>query len=363
MNSEIKKILNKIEKNGYEAYIVGGFVRDSLLGRKSNDIDICTNALPKDIQNFFGNSKENGPYGSYNIKTNKFNYDITTYRKESDFIDRNPTKIEYTSNLIEDLKRRDFTINAICMNSKGKIIDLLNGVEDIEKKTIRCIGDAKKRLTEDPLRILRAIRFSCTLNFTLEENLAKTIEEEKEKVLTLSKSRIKRELDSILLSPNFEKGFQKLEHLGLLKEWKIHLGNVTYVNDLNGMWAQILVEDFDWFTKNEKKQIEEIRQILKEEKITPLLIYQYGLYSVMVAAKIKKYPEKEIVKMYKKMPLENRKELKVSFSEMMKITKKTPQEVKKIEEKIIQLILEGKLKNRKDVIIKQLKKESDSYEK
>lgn len=359
MNSEIKKILNKIEKNGYEAYIVGGFVRDYLLNRKSNDIDICTNALPKTIQSLFGNSSANGCYGSYNFKTNKYNYDITTYRKESNFSGRNPTKIEYTSNLIEDLKRRDFTINAICMNTKGKIIDLLNGTEDIKKRVIRTIGKAEKRITEDPLRILRAIRFSCTLNFELDEELKQAILKHKEKVFILSKTRIKKELDSILLSKNFAKGLEELNNLGILNYLDIKFKKMTYVNDLNGMWAQMEIKDYTWFTKNEKKQIDIMKQILQYETITPWIIYQYGLYPAMVANKIKNGSKKDIIKIYKKMGLENRKDLKITFKELMDITKKTPKEVKQIEENIIKLILDGKLKNKKELIIKFLEKESD----
>lgn len=356
MNQEVKKILNIIEKNGFEAYIVGGYVRDFLLKRKTNDIDICTNALPKDIQNIFGNSKENGPYGSFNLKTSKYNYDITTYRREFDYKNRHPNKIEYTNNLLEDLNRRDFTINALCMTKKGKIIDFQNGRKDLETKTIKCIGPSESKIKEDPLRILRAIRFACILDFEIEESLWTSIKNSISLLQTLSQARIKQELDCILISPNFQKGLDLLEKLSILSLLGIEYEKINYVNDLCGMWAQLnLKKDFS-FTKNEKNQIKIIKKLLNQD-LTTQELFQYGLYSVMVTAKIKGIKESEIIKMYKNMPLENRKDLKIKFEEIQKITQKESQEVKKIEEKMINKILKGELKNKKSHLLNYLKKE------
>ena len=168
MDKNIYEILNKIEKCGFEAYIVGGYVRDYLLGIKSYDIDICTNALPKDIAKIFIGNVSNINYGSYKLTFNNYNFDITTYRRELEYTNRRPTKIEYTSNLLLDIERRDFTMNTIIMNKKGEIIDLLGGINDIQNKKIKCVGNPDNKLKEDPLRILRAIRFAITLNFSLD---------------------------------------------------------------------------------------------------------------------------------------------------------------------------------------------------
>ncbi len=357
MNSEIKKVLNKIEKAGFEAYIVGGFVRDSLLNRKSNDIDICTNAKPKDVQNLFPNSKPNGNYGTINLKTSKYNYDITTYRKEKNFNKRNPSTIEYTDNLLEDLKRRDFTINAICMNQKGKIIDPINGIKDIKEKKIKVIGDPKERLKEDPLRILRAVRFSCVLDFQIEETLWEEIKLQKESLNTLSKERIKIELNSILLSKNFQKGLNILEKIGLLQNRNIKIEKLNYVNDVCGMWAQINIDSLDFFTKNERKQINIIKSLLEKEELTSMDLYEYGLYFVMVAAKIKKIPESKITKMYKKLPIESRKDLNITFEEIALILEEEGKNVKKVEEELIQKVIERKIKNKKEILIKEILKE------
>ncbi|MCI8575269.1 MAG: hypothetical protein HFI09_02235 [Bacilli bacterium] len=357
MKEEIKKVLGKLEKNGFESYIVGGFVRDYLLCRESTDVDIVTNALPKDIVQIFGSSKVLGAYGTFNIKTNHYNYDITTYRTESKYQNRHPKEITYTSNLFEDLKRRDFTINAICMTMNSQIIDVYNGVTDLENKVIRMIGDPLIRLKEDPLRILRAIRFACTLDFHLEDALKKAIKENKEKVISLSDYRLKNELNKILLSPNYQKGLDLLTSFGLLELLEIKPSKICYVDDTNGMWAQLKTTRDFGFTKTEKKQIEAIRVVLKEEKITPLTIYQYGLYPVMVASKIKQIPTEQILKIEQSMPLKSREDLALSFLELKKIRKTSNEETKKIQNQIIEEILMHQLPNQKEDIKKYLERE------
>ena len=189
-------ILKEINSTGYIAYIVGGYVRDYLLGINSSDIDITTSATPDIIASLYDVVEDNSRFGSLKIKKNNYIFEITTFRKELEYNNRFP-KIEFTDSLIEDLKRRDFTINTICMDENESIIDLMGGIEDIEKKTIRSIGDVDIKLTEDPLRILRAIRFMGYLDFTLDESLKNSIIKNKELVKTLSKRRIDSELSKM----------------------------------------------------------------------------------------------------------------------------------------------------------------------
>jgi len=170
MNSKVQKVLEKIENNGFEAYVIGGFVRDHLLGIKTYDVDICTNALPKDIIALFEDATP-ANYGSVAFKIGQYDFDITTYRAEDAYENRKPVEVEYVNDLILDLKRRDFTINTICMSSSGGIVDLLNGREDIFNKRIKVVGDVTTKLTEDPLRVLRAIRFSVILDFDIDEEI------------------------------------------------------------------------------------------------------------------------------------------------------------------------------------------------
>ena len=168
------EILKKLNSNGYIAYIIGGYPRDVLLNIKSEDIDICTNAIPDDLKKLFNCIEDNSAFASIKIKENNYTYEITTFRKELEYNGRYP-KIQYIDSLEEDLKRRDFTINTICIDKDGKYIDLMNGIDDLNKKIIKSVGNCDEKIKEDPIRILRAIRLSGKLNFNLEDELKNSI--------------------------------------------------------------------------------------------------------------------------------------------------------------------------------------------
>ncbi|MCI8393880.1 MAG: hypothetical protein HFH86_00140 [Bacilli bacterium] len=350
MNREIRYVLKKLNQNGYEAYIVGGYVRDFLRNQKSSDVDICTNALPKDVHKIFKCASKMGEYGSFRFQKKRFQFDITTFRKELKYQNRKPIQIEYVTELLEDLKRRDFTINAICIDYKGNIKDPFHGQEDLKQKMIRSIQKEDILLTEDPLRILRAIRFASILDFEIEETLWESIQKNYKLCKTLSKEKIKKELDKMLLSPNFQKGFHLLAKANLLPLLQIETIPSVYVNDLNGMWAQISTTNDYGRSKNEMHQINTIKKVLNEKEITPIVIYNFGYYASIVAAQIKKVPLSKILKQYKKMPIHNRKELKITFEEIKKITQKNALEVKKIEQQLIEEVLSGNLKNKKNIL-------------
>ena len=195
------KILQKIEEYGYKAYIVGGFVRDYLLGNKSPDVDITTNATPKDIKNIFPNSfVPTELYGSITVISDKIRFEITTFRKEYSYThNRRPLEIEYINSLYDDLVRRDFTINTFCIDSSGKVIDLLNVRSDLDNKIIKTVHNSKLSFTEDSLRILRAIRFATTLNFDIDIDTKNAIFECKKYLSNISYSR-KRYLWVIMLN-------------------------------------------------------------------------------------------------------------------------------------------------------------------
>ena len=166
------------------------------MNKTSYDIDICTNALPKNVKELFKNC-ELTSYGNVFFKLKKYDFEITTYRKELKYENRRPKEVVYINNLIEDLLRRDFTINTICLNQNNEIIDLLDGVEDIKNRTLKIVGDPDLKLKEDPLRILRAIRFATVLDFDLDSNLQDSIFRNKYLLRDLSFYRKKQELESL----------------------------------------------------------------------------------------------------------------------------------------------------------------------
>ena len=249
------RLLKEINDHSYEAYIVGGFVRDYLLGIESNDIDICTNATPKDIREIFNDKcLPLEDYGSITVVIKGINYEITTYRKEIGYSDnRHPNEIKYINDLREDLLRRDFTINTICMDKDGNIIDYLDGKKDLGKRLIRTVGDSYTKFNEDALRILRAIRFATILNFNLDDDLKEAILKTKHLLKNISYTRKKSELDKIFNSPNFKKGIKTILDLGLDKE--LEISNLYKVLDSDvsssiGIWSILNVSDKYPFNKN-----------------------------------------------------------------------------------------------------------------
>ena len=185
-------LLKKINQLGCEAYIVGGYPRDRYMGFHSADIDICTSMLPDMIEQTFSVIKSHSEYGSFVIEENQFRFEVTTYRKDCYINSRYP-KIEFVDTLKEDLNRRDFTINTLCINYDGEYIDLLGARKDIDQRQIRMVGDPNIRLKEDPLRIIRALRFASDLNFEIEKTLYESIIQNKALLNTLSLSRMQKE--------------------------------------------------------------------------------------------------------------------------------------------------------------------------
>ena len=168
----MNEIVKRIVESGYEAYIVGGYVRDYLLGMPSKDIDICTNApIEKIVKLFNGKGKAFNEYYSFHIEENGYSYEITTYREELKYKKNKPVELKIAKDLKTDLLRRDFTINTFAIDKNGKLVDLLNAKVDLKAKLIRVVGDTYTKFNEDKTRILRAIRFASCLDFELDDKI------------------------------------------------------------------------------------------------------------------------------------------------------------------------------------------------
>ena len=172
----VKGIIDTLQARGFEAYAVGGCVRDSILGRVPDDWDITTSARPEQIKEIFRKTVDTGiAHGTVTVLLGSGAHEVTTYRIDGEYEDsRHPKNVTFTGNLREDLRRRDFTINAMAYNEQEGLVDLYGGMEDLQKKKIRCVGDSRERFGEDALRILRAVRFSAQLNFGIEEKTRKS---------------------------------------------------------------------------------------------------------------------------------------------------------------------------------------------
>ena len=211
-------ILDRLHEAGFEGYAVGGCVRDSILGRVPGDWDITTNALPEDTKKLFKRTIDTGiEHGTVTIMIGKEGYEVTTYRIDGKYEDsRHPSEVTFTKNLTEDMKRRDFTINAMAYNEEEGIIDRFGGMDDIKAGLIRCVGDPSERFSEDALRIMRAVRFSAQLDYKIEEQTQEAIRSLAKNLENISAERIQTELVKLLLSDHPEKLLTAYE-LGITK--------------------------------------------------------------------------------------------------------------------------------------------------
>lgn len=200
--SNAEKILRILEENGYEAYVVGGCVRDSVLGRTPDDWDITTSAKPEQVKELFYRTIDTGlKHGTVTVLMDKEGFEVTTYRVDGDYEDgRHPKEVLFTSSLEEDLKRRDFTINAMAYHPDRGLVDLFHGMDDIRNKVIRCVGSPLERFQEDALRILRAVRFSAQLGFAVEKETEDGIRALAPNLKCVSAERIQTELVKLLVS-------------------------------------------------------------------------------------------------------------------------------------------------------------------
>lgn len=200
-------VLRKLREAGYEAYVVGGCVRDSLLRRVPDDWDITTSARPEEVKGVFHRTVDTGiQHGTVTVMVGKEAYEVTTYRVDGDYADgRHPTSVTFTPSLLEDLKRRDFTINAMAYCPEKGLVDEFDGESDLQKGIIRAVGDPVQRFTEDALRMMRAVRFAAQLNAEIEENTAAAIRQLAPNLRLVSAERIRTELEKLVVSAHPEK--------------------------------------------------------------------------------------------------------------------------------------------------------------
>lgn len=239
----VENCIKKLNKAGYEAFIVGGCVRDSIIGRHPNDWDICTSALPHEIKAVFDGYKTIDigiEHGTVAVIINEKNIEITTYRIDGEYRDnRRPEKVSFTSNIEADLSRRDFTINSLAYNSEVGLVDFFNGKKDINKKLIRCVGNPIKRFNEDSLRIMRGYRFAAQLSYSIEEETLLAMKETKELLKNISVERIVAELNKLIMAQSPE------NIINLLFEMDIFMIIIEFIHN-----SKLKVDKFNGFVEN-----------------------------------------------------------------------------------------------------------------
>lgn len=281
-----RKIIDRLNEHGYEAYVVGGCVRDMILKREPGDWDITTSARPEQVKALFTRTLDTGiQHGTVTIMVGKEGYEVTTFRVDGDYTDgRHPDTVTFTPSLEEDLKRRDFTINAMAYNHNTGLVDIFGGREDIEGKVIRCVGNPTERFTEDALRILRAIRFSAQLGFEIEDATRQAITQIAPNLIHVSKERIQVELTKLLLS-------DRPEAMKLVYE----TGISPYVSETFHKMGEMIGDmpvtvpakkDLRWALFLRKGTPEQAVRILRDLKLDNDTIYQVKVFTGWIGRSI-----------------------------------------------------------------------------
>lgn len=307
MPSEFQKalpILTKIKEAGYEAYFVGGSVRDVLLERPIHDVDIATSSYPEETKAIFNRTVGVGiEHGTVLVLENGGEYEITTFRTEDVYVDyRRPSQVSFVRSLEEDLKRRDFTVNALALDENGQVIDKFRGLIDLEQKRLRAVGKAEERFEEDALRIMRGFRFAASLDFDIEAATFEAMRSHSPLLEKISVERSFTEFDKLLMAPHWRKGIsamiacQAYDYLPGLKQREAGLNhlivslkdNFTF-SDHHQAWAYVMIslaiEDPKsflkaWKTSNDFQRyvtkLIALYRIRQERSFEKLDIYQYG---------------------------------------------------------------------------------------
>lgn len=368
------KVLNSL---GYSSFIVGGAVRDYLLKEDFHDIDIATSALPKTLEEHFYVRNTGLKYNSLTVIYNGYEFEVTTFRIDLSYQDHRHPQYLVADNLEADLKRRDFTINALAIDQNLNVIDLFDGKKDLAKKEIRAIGNPAIRFEEDALRMLRAIYFSSKLAFKIENMTLKAIKEKAYLIQTLSFDRIRSEIEKIVLSKYPFIGYQNLldtnvlSYLGVyFKGIKLILKHQIEVESLLEFDALCFYqENFSQLENSLKKNLMDIYYLFDKNLLDPYILFKFSLANIIIANKIRGYygfkqiDENKIKEAHQNLPIDSLTDLQISGKQIIEITGLEGAIVGELYDKVLEEVLNKKLKNDyleiKKFLIKKGKKKNE----
>ncbi|MFJ7928159.1 CCA tRNA nucleotidyltransferase [Peribacillus sp. NPDC096448] len=380
-------ILELIEEAGYEAYFVGGSVRDYILGRPINDVDIATSATPQEIKRIFPNTADIGiDHGTVLVITDTGTYEITTFRTESGYSDfRRPDAVKFVRSLTEDLQRRDFTMNAIAMDRTGKIIDPFNGKRDLAQKRIITVGNPHERFHEDALRMMRALRFVSQLDFELDQETFDSLKENAQNISEIAVERILVEFEKLAAGSNKIKAFSLLLESGLYQYLPLFSNKKNHLMDLLNLPLQLLKAAEIWsiimvHTKDQEmeealrawklplktiRNVQRTIQMVKKKEPSAIDVFQAGHSVTVQAAKVRAAltggnvsdAEENADQRYNELIIKQMSDLAVTGTDLLNWHQEKPGPwVKEYLEKILNAVLNEELRNDKEEIKRWLVK-------
>ena len=377
-------VLERINQAGFEVYFVGGCVRDMLLQRPLHDVDLATSAYPQEIKQIFPQTIDTGiEHGTVTVIYQKKAYEITTFRTESGYQDyRRPDKVEFVRSLKEDLKRRDFTINALAMNAQGEIIDLFAGMADLQQRQIRAVGVAADRFHEDALRMLRAVRFQAQLNFTIEKQTLAGIKTNAALLSHIATERIREEFIKLMEGSNRQAGLTSLYQTQL---YRFCPGLATYdfpkilqfaagqIADEATVWsflaylgqlkrAQVRPFLRQWKVANNNiKLVQAAIELLDNYQGSNWQLYIAGQAATATAAQVLRLTRQQelaeqLIKQYQDLPLKSPHQLAINGQQIMQVLNLSPgPQIGQYLKQIQQAIVAGQLVNDYQTIVNYLK--------
>lgn len=377
-------VLERINQAGFEVYFVGGCVRDTLLRRPLHDVDLATSAYPQEIKQIFPQTIDTGiEHGTVTVIYQKKAYEITTFRTESGYQDyRRPDKVEFVRSLKEDLKRRDFTINALAMNAQGEIIDLFAGIADLQQRQIRAVGVAADRFHEDALRMLRAVRFQAQLNFTIEKQTLAGIKTNAALLSHIATERIREEFIKLMEGSNRQAGLISLYQTQL---YRFCPGLATYdfpkilqfaagqIADEATVWsflaylgklkrAQVRPFLRQWKVANNNiKLVQTAIELLDNYQGSNWQLYIAGQAATATAAQVLRLTSQQelaeqLIEQYQDLPLKSPHQLAINGQQIMQVLNLSPgPQIGQYLKQIQQAIVAGQLVNDYQTIVNYLK--------
>lgn len=363
-------VIEQLENAGFEAVIVGGAVRDAILGRPAHDVDVATNAMPDEVKSVFNHTVDIGiQHGTVLVIDPAGSVEVTTYRTDGEYTDhRRPEEVQFVRSLKEDLQRRDFTMNAIAMRRDDSFVDFYGGRQDIEAGVIRAVGDAQKRFSEDALRMLRAVRFSAQLGFLIESETLKAMQEKADNISWIARERIKAELDKLWVGKDVYNGIRKLEESNLVnylngtfqaKDWyefntQDKLLGWAYFAVLQGEdWREVLGEYR--LSNKEMAFVKAVLEALKALKngwtnMDYFLYTEQELETACYFAELRQLdvhmPQQSIQEIQTKLPIRHKRELIVNGTDLLKWSgKKGGPWVKEALLAMLEAVVNGELQN------------------
>lgn len=375
-----KKVINDLKRNGYEAYIVGGAVRDHLLRKPFDDVDITTNARPYQVAKIFKTKPTGLKYGTVTVLMGDEAFEVTTYRIDGVYLDsRHPEAVIYTESVIDDVKRRDFKINGLLMTEKEEIIDYVEGRKDLENKIISTIGNAYDRFNEDALRIIRAFYFQAKLGFQIEKETRQAITDLKDNLSQIAMERILTELIKTFKQPYLKKAIKSIVTTNVHQVLPGLEKGFEYVQDLEQM---PFIDAFftlcftlhgsvpsNWpFSNVHRHRYQLASQLAKQyQNFDMVTLYTYGIELCTLANKVnfilKRSPNQKskIEKDFANLPIKSELDLKLRAPDVMKLTnQKAGAWLGNLQKQMVFAVLNNEVENTKEAlesyVLKQLKK-------